>query len=93
MPTVTGRMATDRPERYAKQLFSHWSERGEQTEEGATSVMVWPDGQVIRLTPADGALIVEVSVPDGGDAVQFGDVVARHLERFGARDELKVLWG
>ncbi len=33
MPTVTGRMATERPERYAKQLFSHWSERGEQSHE------------------------------------------------------------
>lgn len=91
MPTVTGRMATDRPERYAKQLFSHWSERGEQSIDGATSVMVWPDGQVIRLTPQDGALLVEVSVPDA-DAAGFGDVVARHLERFGQRDELKVVW-
>ena len=91
MPTVTGRMATDRPERYAKQLFSHWSERGEQFTDGATSVMVWPDGQVIRLTPEDGALVVEVSVPEG-DAAGFGAVVARHLERFGQRDELTVVW-
>ena len=91
MSTVTGRMATDRPERYAKQLFSHWSERGEQSQDGASSVMVWPDGQVIRLTPEDGALVVEVSVPEG-DAAGFGAVVARHLERFGQRDELKVVW-
>ena len=89
---MTGRMATDRPERYAKQLFSHWSERGEQSQDGPTSVLVWPDGQVIRLTPEDGALLVEVCVPDGADAEGFGAVVARHLERFGQRDELTVIW-
>ena len=91
MPTVTGRMATDRPERYAKQLLSHWSARGEVSQDGATLVQHWHDGQVIRLTPVDGALLVEVGVPDG-DPAGFGAVVARHLERFGQRDELTVVW-
>ena len=31
MPTKTGQMATDRPERYAKQLASHWAKRGPAT--------------------------------------------------------------
>lgn len=88
---MTGRMATDRPERYAKQLFSHWSARGEVTQDGDASVQTWPDGQVIRLTPVDGALLVEVSVAEG-DAAGFADVVKRHLERFGQRDELDVVW-
>lgn len=92
MPTRSGRMATDRPDRYAKQLLSHWSARGEVTEEGGTSVQRWADGQVIRLTPVEGALLVEVSVPGDGDAERFGEVVARHLERFGQRDELTVVW-
>jgi hypothetical protein len=92
MQTVTGRMVTDRADRYAKQLFSHWSARGEVTEEDGVSVQRWPDGQVIVLRPVEGALVVEVSVPDGGDAQGFGDVVKRHLERFGQRDELEVVW-
>lgn len=92
MPDVTGRMATERPERYAKQLFAHWSERGPVTEEGGASVQRWDSGQVIRLTPVEGALVVEVEVPDGGDAAVFGDVVKRHLERFGQRDELELVW-
>ena len=89
--TRTGTMATDRPERYAKQLLRHWSERGPVTEEGGASVQRWADGQVIRLTPVDGSLEVEVSV-EGEDATGFADVVARHLERFGQRDELEVVW-
>jgi hypothetical protein len=27
MTTITGTMATDRPERHARQLVSHWAER------------------------------------------------------------------
>jgi hypothetical protein len=92
MTTVNGSMATDRPERYAKQLVSHWSERGPvSTEEGAT-VQRWNTGQVLVLRPADGALEVEVTVPDGDDSARFAQVVKEHLERFGQREELNVVW-
>lgn len=92
MHTKTGTMHTDRPERYAKQLASHWSARGPVTEEDGATVMRWETGQVIVMRPVDGALDVEVSVPDDADVDHFADVVARHLERFGQRDELAVLW-
>jgi len=37
MKTTQGVMVTDRPERYAKQLASHWAKRGTQSRaEGAT---------------------------------------------------------
>jgi hypothetical protein len=86
-------MRTDRPERYAKQLVSHWADRGAVTEEDGATVMRWDAGQVIVLRPTAGALEVEVSVPDEGDVDGFAGVVARHLERFGQRDELEVVWG
>jgi hypothetical protein len=92
MDTLTGLMPTDRPERYAKQLLSHWSERGTQSEEGGASRLDWHDGQVLVLTPREGSLEIEVGVPDGEDVVRFAEVVARHLERFGQRDELVVTW-
>jgi hypothetical protein len=92
MLSKTGSMATDRPERYAKQLLSHWSEHGPVTEEDGASVQRWDDGRTIRLRPEDGALAVAVEVPDDADLDRFGDVVARHLERFGQRDELSVVW-
>lgn len=92
MTTVSGTMATDRPERYAKQLVSHWSERGPVSEEGGATVQRWGTGQVIVLRPADRVLEVEISVPDGDDAARFAQVVKAHLERFGKREELNVVW-
>jgi hypothetical protein len=94
MQTTTGFMETDRPERYAKQLASHWEKRGRQVEDGGTTTLHFDAGQVVALTPQDGRLDVAVSVPDDGDldVDRFAEVVAQHLERFGQRDELHVTW-
>ncbi len=92
MKTKRGSMATDRPERYAKQLASHWAKRGLQSEDGEATVLHFETGQVVVLRPVAGALEVEVSVPEGGDADRFAQVVAEHLKRFGQRDELEVVW-
>lgn len=92
MQTRRGTMPTDRAARYAKQLMSHWSARGPVTEEDGTILQMWDDGRVIRLTPGDDALGLEVRVPDGEDADAFAGVVQRHLERFGTREELSVSW-
>jgi hypothetical protein len=92
MTTVHGTMATDRPERYAKQLVSHWSKRGPAVEEGGATVQRWETGQVLVLRPGDGALDIELTVPECDDAARFAQVVKDHLERFGQRDELDVVW-
>jgi hypothetical protein len=92
MTTITGTMATDRPARYAKQLVSHWAKRGPVTEEDGATVQRWDGGRVIVLRPVAGALEVEVTVAEGEDAARFAQVVKEHLERFGARDELDVVW-
>jgi uncharacterized protein len=90
--TVNGTMATDRPERYAKQLVGHWSERGPVTDEDGATVQRWANGQVIVLRAVEGELEVEVSVPDDADVDRFAQVVKSHLERFGRKDELEVVW-
>jgi hypothetical protein len=92
MQTRIGSMATDRPERYAKQLASHWAKRGPASEEAGATVLRWETGQVIVLRPVDEALEVEVSAPDDVDVDQFAQVVKDHLERFGRHDELDVVW-
>lgn len=92
MPTVHGSMKSDRPERYAKQLVSHWSERGPVSTEGGAMVQRWDTGQVIVLRPLEGLLEVELTVAEGDDAARFAQVVKEHLERFGQRDELNVVW-
>ncbi|XVX19779.1 DUF2218 domain-containing protein [Actinomycetota bacterium] len=92
MQTATGTMPTDRPERYAKQLASHWAAKTEVAEADGATVLTFPNGNVLTMRPAEGALGVEVAVPDDADLPRFQDVVARHLERFGQRDELTVGW-
>lgn len=92
MPTVNGSMATDRPERYAEQLVSHWAERGPVTTEQGATVQRWNTGQVLVLRPVDGALEVEITVAEGDDAARFAQVVKEHLERFGNRAELALVW-
>jgi hypothetical protein len=47
---------------------------------------------VLVLRPVDGALEVEANVLDGDDAARFAQVVKEHLERFGQRDELDLVW-
>ena len=87
-------MPTERPERYAKQLASHWEKRGKQVEGGGATTLHFDSGQVVVMRPAEGRLDLEVSVPeDGGvDVDRFAQVVGEHLQRFGQRDELHVTW-
>jgi len=92
--TRHGSMPTERPERYAKQLASHWEKRGTQTEDGTVTTLHFDSGQVVVLRPEEGRLEIEVSVADQGedDVDRFAQVVAEHLQRFGQRDELSVTW-
>ena len=87
-----GTMATDRPERYAKQLASHWSEKSTVTEDGGTTTLVMGNGNTVALRPADGTLEIETAVTPDGDLDRWSQVVAEHLQRFGQRDELHVVW-
>lgn len=90
--TRHGRMATDRPERYAKQLAGHWARKGGVEQDGEVTEIRFETGQVVRLRPVEGALEVTASVPDGGDADRFAQVVAEHLQRFAQREDLHVEW-
>ena len=85
-------MATDRPERYAKQLVSHWAKRGPVTEEDGATVQRWETGQVIVLRPERRRARGRDLGPRDGDVARFAQVVKEHLERFGQRDELDVVW-
>ncbi|RYP84012.1 DUF2218 domain-containing protein [Nocardioides guangzhouensis] len=92
MTTRHGTMATDRPERYAKQLAGHWARKGSAGEEDGATVIRFDSGQVVVLRAEAGLLRIEATVPEGGDADRFAQVVKDHLERFGTREELDVVW-
>lgn len=82
---------TDNPERYAKQLVSHLGHRVEFANEGATSTAAFGAGTG-RVIVADGVLTLEACAPDEETLAHVEDVLGRHLERFGQRNELAVSW-
>lgn len=92
--TSVATVATERAPRYGKQLVSHLGRRsvGAWDEDAETGSLVMGDGAArVTLTSAPSALIIEVQADDTAIAT-YQDVVGRHLERFGERDELAVEW-
>lgn len=92
MLTRYGTMATERPERYAKQLAGHWARKGSSGVEDGATVIRFDSGQVVELRAEAGVLRITASVPDDADPDGFAQVVAEHLQRFGKRNELAVTW-
>jgi hypothetical protein len=86
------RVATARPNRYAKQLASHFSRKlethwDEETGQGSLSF----SAGTATMTAAPDALLLVVE-GDEADLDRLEDVVGRHLVRFGTKDELVTEW-
>jgi hypothetical protein len=90
--TSTARVATDRGERYRKQLASHFGNRIEVTESPAGTVLTWGSGGTTTLTVEPDALVMIAVADDAKTLDQVKDVTGRHLERFGEKDGLVVTW-
>ena len=93
--TATSRVATERGERYRKQLASHFGNKIEVVEEPAGTVLRWGFGGSTTLTVEAGALVMRADAEDAEDAETLDrvkDVTGRHLERFGKKDGLSVTW-
>jgi hypothetical protein len=88
---ATAAVATATPERYAKQLASHLGRRCEVREEADGTRLVLGDGDCL-LRPHDGTLDLHASAVDLAGLDQVTAVVGSHLERFGQRNELSVVW-
>jgi hypothetical protein len=94
VPTSTAVVPTDAAARYAKQLLAHLGRKNtvepvEGEPDGGRLVFAYGTGTV-RPT-ADG-LVLDAAADDAEGLAHVEDVLARHLERFGARRELVVRW-
>jgi uncharacterized protein len=87
----TAEVATEVPERYAKQLVSHLGRRLTFTTEDATSTAPIGGG-VGTIVVGDGVLTLIAEAPDAETLATVQDVLGRHLVRFGQRNELQVTW-
>ncbi|WP_197681675.1 DUF2218 domain-containing protein [Actinopolymorpha singaporensis] len=97
MPISTAEVATERPDRYVKQLVSHLGQLA--TAELATAevgadgrgVIALERGQCV-LTPGPAHLGLIATAVDADALARIQDVVARHLVRFATQEELRVEW-
>jgi len=90
--TSTARVATDRADRYRKQLASHFGHRIEVREEPDATVLVWGPGSTTTLTSTEQALVMVAQADDAEGLARVQDVTGRHLVRFGEKDGLVVDW-
>ncbi|HTY72635.1 MAG TPA: DUF2218 domain-containing protein [Actinomycetes bacterium] len=91
MPTATARVATETPERYAKQLCDHLGHRSEASYADGRGRITLTKGVVV-LESQPGELVLTADAPTEDDLAVVCDVAGRHLERFGRRNELSVTW-
>ncbi|HEX8094284.1 DUF2218 domain-containing protein [Jatrophihabitans sp.] len=88
-PAVSSRadVVTANPARYAKQLVAHLGRKLRFSTDGTTIGAA--TGQIIV---GDGVLTLTAAGDDPTAVAVVEDVLGRHLERFGARNELAVRW-
>ena len=89
--TARADVATATPERYARQLASHLGRRSEVREEADGTRIVLAVGDCL-LQSHEGRLELLATAPGPEELGRVADVVGRHLERFGQRNELQVVW-
>jgi caffeoyl-CoA O-methyltransferase len=91
MPTATAFVVSSRPERYIKQLVSHFGNKvtTELTDEGGRLQF---DFGTCDLKAATTGIEMIGTAADAAQLETLKDVVARHLIRFGSNDELVVSW-
>src|SRR5690348_11486817 len=89
--TARAVVATDAAPRYAKQLTSHLGRRLEVRTEPEGDRLVFDEGSCL-VVPGPEALELRASASSADALDHVQDVVGRHLERFGQRNELTVTW-
>jgi uncharacterized protein len=89
--TASARVATTAADRYAKQLASHLGRRSEVRNTTDGTVIVLTNGEC-RVVSRPECLELHASAPTRDELERVMEVVGRHLERFGQRSELTVVW-
>jgi caffeoyl-CoA O-methyltransferase len=91
MPTASAFVVTSRPQRYIKQLVSHFGNKvkTELTDEGGRLEF---DFGTCDLRTVETGIEMIGTAADAAQLETLKDVVARHLIRFGSNDNLTVSW-
>jgi hypothetical protein len=89
--STTAFVVTSRPERYIKQLVSHFGNKVKTdfTDDGGRLEF---DFGICDLKAVPTGIELFGTAEDAAQLETLKDVVARHLVRFGANDRLTVSW-
>jgi caffeoyl-CoA O-methyltransferase len=92
MPLSTAHVATDRPERYAKQLISHLGNKAtaKLTGDGRGTIAFRQGACSLAFTRRE--LVLIAAAADFDSLTEVQDVVGRHLLRFATQEELRIDW-
>jgi hypothetical protein len=85
-------VATTRPAPYMKQLCKHFGHKVEATFDDERGAIHMPMGLCELDATAPDALLLQLSAEDADSLARLEQVVGSHLERFGRRDELAVVF-
>jgi hypothetical protein len=87
------RVQTDVPRRCLGQLCKHFQHKLPVTLDETRGRIEFAAGVCeVDASPDGGMLLLRVTAPDEDGLARLEDVVARHLERFAFREELRVAW-
>lgn len=84
-------VVTERPERWAKQLASHFGTKIEVVSADSGHTLAFGAGQG-EILPGDGVLVLHAHADDEAGLETVQRVLGGHLERFAAKDGLTVTW-
>lgn len=89
---VEARVSTLKADRYANRLCKHFAHEIYAEWTHPKGVAEFPELGICRMTARPDELVLEVEATDPEKLGKVQDIIARHLERFGARDGLAVDW-
>ena len=91
MLTTAARVPTVKSSRYLQALCGHFSHKTTAEWNAEEGNVTFPFG-TCQLRAEPDALLLRVEAADAEALERGKDVVARHLEKFAAKDGLKVHW-
>lgn len=89
--TAKGTVATELAPRYAKQLATHFRHKAEVSMEAEGPRITLTGGSCV-LVVRDKSLELRASAETAEALDRVKKVIGSHLERFGTRDRLTVVW-
>ncbi|MBX6764852.1 MAG: DUF2218 domain-containing protein [Rubrobacteraceae bacterium] len=92
MNSSEAHVTTEGAARYANRMCKHFSHRVEATWNEPDGQIEFPELGICHMIARPDELVLRVEADDEAGLERLKEVVGTHLERFGAREGLRVRW-